>query len=50
MWLNQQETADLVTFTEEILNGTLYFLCSEGMSFFVAKLFIILLKLSLFPK
>ena len=23
-----QETADLVTFTEEILNGKLYFLCS----------------------
>ena len=23
------ETADLVTFTEEILNGKLYFLCSE---------------------
>ena len=25
---NQQETADLVTFTEEILNGKLHFLCS----------------------
>ena len=25
---NPQETADLVTFTEEILNGKLYFLCS----------------------
>ena len=25
----QQETADLVRFTEEILNGKLYFLCSE---------------------
>ena len=24
---NPQETADLVTFTEEILNGKLYFLC-----------------------
>ena len=27
MWLNPQETADLVTFTEEILNGNFYFLC-----------------------
>ena len=25
---NTQETADLVTFTEEILNGKLHFLCS----------------------
>ena len=29
MWPNSQETADLVTFTEEILDGKLYFLCSE---------------------
>ena len=28
MWPNPQETADLFTFTEEILNGKLYFLCS----------------------
>ena len=28
MWQNKQETADLVTFTQEILNGTLHFLCS----------------------
>ena len=28
MWPNAQETADLVTFTEEILNGKLHFLCS----------------------
>ena len=28
MWLNPQETVDLVTFTEEILNEKLYFLCS----------------------
>ena len=26
---NPQEAADLVTFTEEILNGKLNFLCSE---------------------
>ena len=28
MWPNPQETADLVTFTEEILNGKLHFLCN----------------------
>ena len=28
MWPKPQETVDLVTFTEEILNGKLYFLCS----------------------
>ena len=28
--LNLQETEDLVTFTEEILNGKLHFLCSES--------------------
>ena len=28
MLTNPQETADLVTFTEEILNGNLHFLCS----------------------
>ena len=26
---NPQETADLVTLTEEILNGKIHFLCSE---------------------
>ena len=26
MWPNPQETADLVTFTKEILNGKLHFL------------------------
>ena len=29
MWPNPQETSDLVTFTEEILNGKLHFLCSD---------------------
>ena len=29
---NLQETTDLVTFTEEILNGKLHFLCSVGSS------------------
>ena len=28
MWPNPRETADLVTFTGEILNGKLHFLCS----------------------
>ena len=28
MWPNLQFTADLVSFTEEILNGKLHFLCS----------------------
>ena len=29
---NPQETADLVTFTEEILSGKLDFLCSENVT------------------
>ena len=29
MWPNPQESAALVTFTEEILNGELHFLCSD---------------------
>ena len=29
MWPNLQETADTVTFTGEILNGKLHFLCSQ---------------------
>ena len=29
MWPNPQETADLVTFTEENLNGKLHILCSD---------------------
>ena len=28
LWPNPEETADLVTFTEEIRNGKLHFLCS----------------------
>ena len=31
MWPNPQETEDLVTFTEEILNGKLQFLCSADI-------------------
>ena len=30
MWPNLRETADLVTFTEEIRNGKLHFLCSAN--------------------
>ena len=29
MWPNPQEAAHLVTFTEEILNEKLHFLCSD---------------------
>ena len=28
---NPQETADLVTFTEEILNAKMHFLCSDAL-------------------
>ena len=30
MWPNPQETADLIIFTEEILNGKNHFLCSKS--------------------
>ena len=33
MWPNPQETADLVTFTEEILNKKLHFLCSDCLEY-----------------
>ena len=33
MWPNPQETANLVTFTEEIVYGKLHFLCSESRNF-----------------
>ena len=32
MWANPQETADLVTFTEEILNGKLRFFCGDNLT------------------
>ena len=37
MWPNPHETVDLVTFTEEILNGKLHCLCSDiwGMLNFI---------------
>ena len=37
MWLNPQETADLVTFTEEILSGKYHFLCSEEKAQLIRK-------------
>ena len=37
MWPNPQETADLVTFTEEILNGKLHFLCSATIELVIIK-------------
>ena len=30
MWLNPQKTADLVTLSEDILDGKVHFLCSDG--------------------
>ena len=32
MWPNQQFSADLVTFTEDVLSGKLHFLCSETIA------------------
>ena len=37
MWPNPQETSDLITFTEEIPNGKLNFLCSEGGAYMGKK-------------
>ena len=34
MWSNPQISADLVTFTEEIFNGKLHFLCSVSLKSF----------------
>ena len=41
MWPNTQETADLVTFTEEILNGKLNFSCSVSSNTFAPYGFMI---------
>ena len=40
MWSNPQETADLVTFTEEIINGKTSFLCSAFSVFCTFQAFI----------
>ena len=37
MWPNPQETADVVTFTGEILNGKFNFLCGDVLQFGKAK-------------
>ena len=41
MWPNPQETADLVVFTEKILNGNIHFLYNETLllPIFLTKLF-----------
>ena len=40
MWPHPQETADLVTFTEEILNGKLHFLWSALYNNFEARSYV----------
>ena len=41
MWPNPQFPADMVTFTEEILNGKLHFLCSDSpLKLWIALVFI----------
>ena len=40
MWPYPQEIADLVTFTEEILNGKLHFLCSASFKILLVLIFI----------
>ena len=49
MWPNLQFRTDLVTFTEEILNGKLQFLCSACFpsNFLLLALFILMLKQNL---
>ena len=44
MWPNPQETAYSVTFTEEILNGKLHFLCSVNSSLQGSSNFLHLLR------
>ena len=39
MWLNPQFSGDLVTFTKEILNGKLHFLCSVNLEISNGKYF-----------
>ena len=48
MWPNLQETADLVTFTEEILNGKLRFFCSDTSSFQIFSFIFIILGTIIF--
>ena len=41
---NPQETKDLVTFSEEILNEKLHFLCSDLISDYYISIFIVQLR------
>ena len=41
MWSDSQETADLVIFAEEILNGKLHFLCSVTNSIFAPSVVVL---------
>ena len=45
MWSNPQESVDLVTFTEEILNGKLRFLCNVNSEIFLSIIINRLVKL-----
>ena len=42
MWPNPQKTPDLVTFTEEMLNGKLYFLPHDNVSFNVFEYLVLI--------
>ena len=44
MWPNPQETADLLTFTGKILNGTLHFLCAVNSVIWEKSLKLLKLK------
>ena len=52
MWPNPQESADLVTFTGEILNGKLYFLCSDKVKIipYKGKIFFTIIFTRSWPK
>ena len=48
MWPTPQETADLAIFIEEILNGKLHFLCSDGSEYTSANLSFLFIIFMLF--
>ena len=50
MWANPQETVGLVTFTEEILTGKPYFLCSVSQILVKQEIWRILKNLETIPK
>ena len=55
MWPNLQETANLVTFTEEIFNRKLHFVCSatvvgnDFVDFYISVLKLLTLTWNLLP-